>query len=64
MGNSMLKPLKTKAEYIIENTDDKTSTDFNKNKKAIKSLELPFSKSTVNKMSGYIVRCKKKDKKN
>lgn len=56
MGNSMLKPLKTKAEYLTESMSGKLGKDFDKNKKEIKSLGLPFSKKVRNKLSGFLVR--------
>ena len=64
MGNSMLRPLKTKSEYMMENLGDKLGTDFNKNKKTIADLKLPISKKVRNRMAGYIVRTiKQKNKK-
>ncbi len=61
MGNSMQKPLKTKSEYIMEDLNDKLTSSFENNKKVVKSLGLPLSKKVVNKISGYIVRVKKKE---
>ena len=63
MGNSMLKPLKTKSDYIKEQLGDKISTDFEENKKVLNSLDLPLSKKTRNRMAGYLVRVSKKAKK-
>jgi len=63
MGNSMLKPLKTKSEHIITSCKDKVGDSFDKNKKAIKGLNLPFSKKSTNKMAGYITRMEKRKKK-
>lgn len=60
MGNSMLKPLKTKSGHVIDACKEKTGTTFDKNKKAIKDLKLPFSKKTINKMAGYITRTKRR----
>lgn len=60
MGNSMLKPLKTKAEYIIDALGNKLNDNFDNNKKQINSLKLPFSKSTINKLAGFITRMKKR----
>lgn len=64
MGNSMLRPLKGKAEYMMESLGDKLGTDFNKNKKAVDCLKLPLSKKVRNRVCGYIVRTiKRKNKK-
>lgn len=60
MGNSMLKPLKTKSDFMRDQLGDKLGTDFEKNKKTISSLKLPLSKKTVNRMAGYVVRETKK----
>jgi len=60
MGNSMLKPLKTKTDFMLDELGDKFDTDFEKNKKTISNLKLPFSKKTVNRMAGYAVRVKKR----
>ena len=59
MGNAMLTPLKTKAEHLMQSLGEKLNTDFENNKKMIKSLNLPFSRHTINRISGYIVRYKK-----
>ena len=56
MGNSMLRPLKTKSNFMREQLGDKLGDDFEKNKKTISSLKLPLSKKTRNRMAGYIVR--------
>ena len=64
MGKAMLKPLKTKAEYMLEELGDKLTTDFENNKKVIVALNLPFSKTVVNKLAGFIAREKKKALKN
>lgn len=63
MGNSMQKPLKTKAGYMKEQLGDKLGDNFDHNKKAINSLKLPISKKTANRMAGYLVRETKKAKK-
>lgn len=64
MGNSMLRPLKTKSDYMMEQLGDKLGTDFTQNKKTISDLKLPISKKVRNRMAGYIVRTiKQKNKK-
>jgi ribosomal protein S17E len=63
VGKSMLKPLKTKADIVMESLGDKVTADFNNNKVKIKELKLPITKSNVNKMAGYIARQKKRSKK-
>lgn len=60
MGNSLSKPLKTKAGFMMEYGGDKFGTDFEKNKKTISDMNLPISKRTRNRLSGYIVRTNKR----
>ncbi len=63
MGNSLAKPLKTKAGFMMEFGEEKFGKDFDKNKKTINDMKLPISKKTRNRLSGYIVRTsKRKDK--
>jgi len=63
MGNSMQKPLKTKAGYMKEQLGDKLGDNFDQNKKTINGLKLPISKKTANRMAGYLVRETKKARK-
>ncbi|MCX8158317.1 MAG: 30S ribosomal protein S17e [Candidatus Diapherotrites archaeon] len=60
MGKAVPKIIKTRALQLIELYKDKFTTDFYKNKEFVKSLELPLSKTTVNKIVGYITRVMKK----
>ncbi|PIU02813.1 MAG: 30S ribosomal protein S17e [Candidatus Diapherotrites archaeon CG09_land_8_20_14_0_10_32_12] len=62
MGKSMLKPLKSKANTIMESMKE-IGTDFDTNKKAINKLGLPITKTNVNKMAGYMARQKKRKQK-
>ena len=63
MGTAMIKPLKTKAEDLMQLLGDKFTEDFYNNKKVIKSLKLPFSKINTNKLAGHIAKHKRKAKK-
>lgn len=56
MGNSVPKNIKARAGVLIQNFPEQVSTDYSKNKTFINSLGLPFSKSTKNRIAGYIVR--------
>lgn len=58
----MLKPLKTKANTIMEAVKE-IGTDFDTNKKTINKLGLPITKTNVNKMAGYMTRQKKRKQK-
>lgn len=58
----MLKPLKTKANTIMESVKE-IGPDFDANKKTIKKLGLPITKTNVNKMAGYMARQKKRKQK-
>jgi ribosomal protein S17E len=62
MGNSIQKPLKTKAGYMKEQIPE-LGDNFEQNKKKIKGLKLPISKKTTNRMAGYLVRETKKARK-
>ena len=56
LGNSVPKNIKSRAGVLIQNFPNDVSIDFGKNKLFISSLGLPFSKSTKNRIAGYIVR--------
>jgi len=56
VGNSVPKNIKARASVLIQNFPNDVSSDFEKNKLFISSLGLPFSKSTKNRISGFIVR--------
>ncbi len=63
MGKSMLKPLKSKADVMIEALGENITADFENNKKKVKELDLPITKTNRNKISGYMSRQKKRGKK-
>lgn len=56
MGNSVPKNIKSRAGVLIQNFPNDVSNDYSKNKLFINSLGLPFSKSTKNRIAGFIVR--------
>ena len=59
MGKAIPKYIKMRARKILELLSDKFGTDFENNKSAIKSLNLPVSKTEQNLIAGYLVRLKK-----
>ena len=63
MGNSVPKNIKSRAGVLIQNFSGDVSTDYEKNKLFINSLGLPFSKSTKNRIAGFIVRTLKNKEK-
>ncbi|MFH1751522.1 MAG: 30S ribosomal protein S17e [archaeon] len=56
MGNAVSKQIKSKAKILLSAYGSEFSSDFEKNKKFITSLELPFSKPTKNLIAGFIAR--------
>ena len=56
MGKAVPRGLKRKAEILMEKFPDSLGTGFEKNKKFIDSLKLPFPKGTCNIIAGYISR--------
>lgn len=56
MGKAVPKNIKLRAAVLMEKYPDSFSNDFEKNKEFIVSLELPFPKSTINLITGYITR--------
>jgi len=60
MGKAVPRIIKSRASILIDLYKDKFTTDFEKNKEFIKGLNLPLSKSTINRIIGYITRCTKK----
>lgn len=60
MGKAVPKGIKSKAGIILKEMPESFDSDFEKNKKNIRELNLPFTKWTRNVMAGYITRTKKK----
>lgn len=56
MGKAVPKLIKQRAQELIKAYPENLSKDFQKNKEFLKSLALPFSKTELNLMSGYIAR--------
>lgn len=56
MGKSVQKSIKSRAEVLLEKCGEKFSKDFENNKKALKELDMPLSKTDRNVMAGYIAR--------
>jgi small subunit ribosomal protein S17e len=61
MGKAIPRPVKIRASLLLEKYPDKFTTDFEQNKRFIRSLGLPFSKTEQNLMAGYITRKKKQE---
>ncbi|MFW5902726.1 MAG: 30S ribosomal protein S17e [archaeon] len=64
MGKQRTRVIKKQAQRIYYKVPDEFSTDFKKNKEALKKFELPLSKVNRNVMAGYLtnlVREKKKE---
>ncbi|MCK5234405.1 MAG: 30S ribosomal protein S17e [Candidatus Aenigmarchaeota archaeon] len=62
MGKIKHTFIKRGARRIYEQNPDEFSTDFNKNKEAIKSKDVVKSKSIRNKMAGYAIKIIKNKK--
>lgn len=56
MGKAVPKAIKMRARRLLIEFPDKFTKEFENNKKFIRGLELPFSKTEVNLISGYITR--------
>lgn len=56
MGKAIPKSIKMRAEVLLREAPGLFSTDFEKNKEAIKQLQLPVYGSRRNLIAGYIVR--------
>jgi len=57
MGKSVPRGVKTKAEILLKENSE-FSTDFDKNKELINSMDLGVSKKIRNLIAGFIVRKK------
>jgi len=56
MGKAVPKNVKSRAIMLAKDKPELFSQDFDKNKRALDSLELPFSKTIRNLVAGYITR--------
>lgn len=56
MGKSVPRGIKTRAEDLMKLYKEKFTTDYEKNREIVNSLDLPFPKSWKNTMVGYITR--------
>ncbi|PIU21610.1 MAG: 30S ribosomal protein S17e [Candidatus Diapherotrites archaeon CG08_land_8_20_14_0_20_34_12] len=61
MGKAISKAIKAKAENLLELIGDRFSADFDKNKKVLQQLEMPYSKEERNVIAGYITRLKNQE---
>lgn len=61
MGKAISRSIKNKARTLIKHYKKDLSTDFDKNKQFIKTLEVPLSPLTINLIAGYITREIKKE---
>ncbi|MFH1586580.1 MAG: 30S ribosomal protein S17e [Candidatus Diapherotrites archaeon] len=59
MGKAVPRNIKQRANQLIEEFPEETTSDFEKNKAFINSMEMPFPKKTRNLMAGFITRQKK-----
>lgn len=59
LGKAISKSIKTHCEAVLEKFPEKFSADFEKNKKALSEMDLPFSKVERNLIAGFIARTKK-----
>ena len=63
MGKAVPKNVKSRANILLEERPELFSENFEKNKESIKSLELPLTKKIRNRVTGFITRTKKQEKK-
>lgn len=56
MGKAVPKNVKSRANLLIKERPGLFSTDFEKNKKAVDSLQLPLYKTIRNLIAGFITR--------
>ncbi|MBU0636497.1 30S ribosomal protein S17e [Candidatus Micrarchaeota archaeon] len=56
MGKALLKGLRTKADLLLQEAPEKFGTDFEKNKRALTELGIPFAKINRNLIAGYMAR--------
>ncbi|MBN1940915.1 MAG: 30S ribosomal protein S17e [Candidatus Diapherotrites archaeon] len=63
MGKAVPKAIKMRVETLLQEIPEKFSTDFEKNKEALNSLNLPFSVFDRNMMAAFLTRKVKASKK-
>ncbi len=63
MGKAVPKAVKQRAKTLLEKYSESFSDDFEKNKAALRELNLPFSKVEQNLMAGFISRKLSKSRK-
>lgn len=63
MGKAVPKAIKMRVEILLRELPDRFSTDFEKNKQALDSLNLKFSKFDRNLMAAFVTRKMRKRKK-
>ena len=61
MGKAVPRGLKSRANKIMSVYKDSLSTDFEKNKAFVKSMDLPFTVSVRNLIAGYITKKMKQE---
>lgn len=63
LGKAVPKAIKMRVETLLQEIPEKFSTDFEKNKEALNSLNLPFSVFDRNMMAAFLTRKVKASKK-
>jgi len=56
MGKAVPRLIKQRSKELMKSFPENFSKEFEKNKEFIKGLQLPFSKTEINLMSGFITR--------
>jgi len=63
MGKAVPRAVKQRAKFLLKKSPESFSEEFEKNKAAVRELNLPFSKVEQNLMAGFIARTLAKGKK-
>ncbi len=56
MGKAVPRIIKQRSNELLKAYPESFSKDFEENKRFLRDLKLPFSKTEINLMSGYISR--------
>ena len=56
MGKAVPRQIKIRAEFLLQQFPKRFTQDFEHNKAALASFQLPFSKTDRNLMAGFITR--------
>lgn len=56
MGKAVPKNVKSRANILMQEKPELFTGDFEKNKRAVDALQLPFSKTIRNLVAGFITR--------